>query len=148
MRKIDICAAIFLLAFVGVMVLFVIPAENAGGVWHGLSPYFYPAVMLAGIALSSIGLLVQALTKHDLYEDQPNPLSLSQLGFFLLSALIVLGGVFLIDKAGFLIGGPVLIAAVMIFMGEMSPIRIVPVAVVTVAIIAAIASFGLKTPLP
>lgn len=148
MRKIDICAAIFLMGVVAVVVLAVIPAENTGGVWHGLSPYFYPAVMLGGIAVSSIGLLVQAWTKPDLYDDQPNPVSLSHFGFFLLSALVVLAGVVLIDKVGFLYGGPVLIAATMVFMGEKNPIRIVPVAVGTVAVIAAIASFGLKTPLP
>jgi hypothetical protein len=148
MRRIDIFAATGLLAFVVLMVFVIIPGENDGGVWHGLSPYFYPIVMLGGIAVSSVGLLVQAATKPHLYDDQPNPLSLTQFGFFLLSMLVILGCVLLIGYVGFIIGGPVLIAAMMIFMGERSPLRILPVAILTVAIAWALVTWGLKIPLP
>jgi hypothetical protein len=148
MRRIDIFAAIGLLCFVALMVLVIIPRENAGGVWHGLSPYFYPIVMLAGIAVSSVGLLVQALTRPHLYDDQPNTLGMAQFGFFLLSMLIILMGTVLIGRFGFWIGGPLLIAATMIFMGEKNPLRIVPVSVLTVAVVWAIVNWGLKTPLP
>ncbi len=71
MRRVDILTSIGLLGFVALMVFVIIPREAGGGVWHGLSPYFYPAVMLAGVALSSLGLLVQALTRPGAYEDQP-----------------------------------------------------------------------------
>jgi len=147
MRRIDIVAAIGLLCFVALMVFVIIPRENSGGVWHGLSPYFYPVVTLAGIAVSSVGLLVQALTRADLYEDQPNPLSLAQFGFFLLSMVIIVSGAALIGRFGFLIGGPLLIAVTMIFMGERNPLRIVPVSVLTVAGVWVIVTWGLKTPL-
>lgn len=147
MRKIDIYAAIALLGFVALMAFVVIPGENAEGVWYGLSPYFYPMVMLAGIAVSCIGLLVQALTRPHLYDDQPNPISLSQFGFFALSIAIVLAGVLIIDRFGFWLGGPLLIAAMMIFMGERNPLRILPVSILTVAAAWALVTWGLKTPL-
>ncbi len=148
MRRIDIVAAMGLLGFVALMMLVIIPRENAGGIWHGLSPYFYPVVMLAGIAISSIGLLVQGISRPDLYRDQPNPLGLAQLGFFAVSMLVILGGVVVIDRFGFAIGGPFLIAGTMVFMGERNPLRIVPASVLTVAAIWALVSWGLKTPLP
>ncbi|MFV0297120.1 MAG: tripartite tricarboxylate transporter TctB family protein [Hyphomicrobiaceae bacterium] len=149
MRRVDIIAAIVLLAFVALMILWVIPAENDGdGVWYGLSPYFYPMVMLVGIALSSIGLLAQAITKRHLYDDQPNPLSLSQFGFFLLVTAIIIAGTLIITYFGFLIGGPLLISATMLFMGETRLVRIVPVSLGTVVIVSMIVSWGLKTPLP
>lgn len=148
MRKIDFCAAIGLLGFAALVAFVIIPNENEGGVWYGLSPYFYPMVMLAGIALSCVGLLVQALTRPGLYADQPNPLNRSQFGFFLLSMVMILVGVMAIHRFGFWWGGPLLIAAMMIFMGERNPLRIVPVSVLTVAAAWVVVSWGLKTPLP
>lgn len=149
MRRVDIVAAIGLLAFVALMVFVVIPRETTEGVWHGLSPYFYPMVMLAGIALSSVGLLVQALTKPGAYATQPTaPLTWSELGFFLLSFAIVLGAVFVLHWFGTWAGGIALMAALMVFMGERSPLRIAAVAVPTIAVTWAIVTWALKIPLP
>lgn len=148
MRRIDIIASVALIGFAAVLAFVIIPFENAGGVWHGLSPYFYPMIMLAGIALASVGLFVQAVTKPSLYDDQPNPISLSQVGFFALVSVVILAGAILIDFVGFWIGGPILIAAVMLFMGLRNPLIIVPVAIGAVAVVSIIVSWGLKTPLP
>lgn len=149
MRRVDIIAAIGLLAFVALMVFVVIPRETTEGVWHGLSPYFYPMIMLAGIALSSAGLLVQALTKPEAYATQPTaPLTWSELGFFLLSFAIVLGAVFVLHWFGTWAGGIALIAGLMIFMGERNPLRIAAVAVLTIAVTWAIVTWALKIPLP
>jgi hypothetical protein len=148
MRRVDLIAALGLIAFAGIMAGIVIPMETSEGTWHGLSPYFYPMVMVSGVALASAGLLVQSLLRPDLYTDQPNPLSLQQLGFFLLICLIILAGVMLIHWFGFLIGGPLLIAGAMLFMGERNPLRIAPTALLTVAGVWALVTWGLKTPLP
>ena len=149
MRRIDTFAAIGLLAFVALMVFVVIPRETTEGVWHGLSPYFYPIVMLAGIALSSIGLLVQAITRPAAYEQQSAaPLSLAELGFFLLSFAIVVAAVFVLHWFGTWAGGIALMAALMIFMGERNPLRIAAVTVPTIAITWAIVTWALKIPLP
>ncbi|MGE3917480.1 MAG: tripartite tricarboxylate transporter TctB family protein [Hyphomicrobiaceae bacterium] len=149
MRRIDILTSIGLLGFVALMVLVIMPRESGGGVWHGLSPYFYPAVMLAGVALSSVGLLVQALLRPGIYEDQPaRPLSREELGFFLLVSALIFGAVLVFHFFGTWAGGLVLIAAIMAFMGELNPVRIAAVALPTVAISYAIIVWGLKIPLP
>lgn len=148
MRKVDLAAGILMLALVGLMLFVIIPMEDGGGSWHGLSPYFFPVVMLFGIAVSSVGLLYQAITKPSLYDDQPNPLTWSDLGFFLLISAIILASTLVLHRFGTWYGGPLMIAAAMIFMGERNPLRIVPTAVITVAIAQAIATYGLQTPLP
>ena len=148
MRKVDFLASLLLLGFVAVMVLVIIPRENAGGVWHGLSPYFYPMIMLAGIAAGSIGLLVQSLTRPKMYEDQPTPMTWSELGFFLLACAIILGSVFALHRFGTWVGGPIIIAGIMLFMGERNPLRIAAVIIPTLAITYAIVEWGLKIPLP
>lgn len=148
MRKVDVFAGMGLLAFVAVMVFVVIPRENAGGVWHGLSPYFYPMVMLAGIAIGSVGLLVQAVTKPKVYDDQPNPIAWAELGFFLLIGAIIFVGVLIIHRFGMWVGGPLLIAATMIFMGELRPLRIALVAMSTVGVTHLVVAYALQIPLP
>lgn len=150
MRKVDIVAAIGLLIFVAVMVFIVIPAESSdGGVWHGLSPYFYPLVMLAGIAISSIGLLVQALTRPSSYKDLPKvPISRADLGFFLIAFAIIFASTLVLHWFGTWAGGFVMIAGLMLFMGELSPLRIVAVAIPTLVVNYAIVTWGLQIPLP
>lgn len=149
MRKVDISAALGLLGFVAIMVFVVIPREASGGVWHGLSPYFYPAVMLAGIALSSVGLLVQALTRPGEYKDQPEtPLTREDLGFFLLISAIILGSVFIWHRFGTWAGGIAVIAGTMMFMGCFNPLKIAAVALPTLAATYALVTWVLKIPLP
>jgi hypothetical protein len=149
MRKVDVFASIGLLGFVALMIFVIIPQEGGGGVWHGLSPYFYPSVMLAGVALSSLGLLVQALTRPEAYEGQAErPITLSDLGFFLLISVLIFGSVLILHKFGTWAGGIALIAATMVFMGEYNPLRIMAVALPTLAVTWAIVVWGLKIPLP
>lgn len=148
MRKVDIASGVLFLALVAVMVFIVIPRENPGGVWHGLSPYFYPMVMLGGIALGSVGLLVQALSRPYLYDRQPAPMTRSELGFFLLVSGIILASVLVVHRFGMWVGGPLLIAGTMIFMGELRPLRIGLVALLTVAATHLIVAYGLQNPLP
>lgn len=149
MRRVDILSSIGLLGFVALMVFVIIPREAGGGVWHGLSPYFYPAVMLAGVALSSLGLLFQALTRPGDYADQPEqPITWADLGFFVLIFSLVFGSVLVLHKFGTLAGGATLIATTMIFMGEYNPLRIAAVAIPTLGVTWAIVSWGLQIPLP
>lgn len=148
MRRIDIVAAVLLIAFAGVMTFVVIPRENAGGVWHGLSPYFYPMVMLGGIVLGSIGLLAQAISQPGSYDGQPVPITRSELGFFALIFAIIVGSVLLMHRFGALVGGPVLIVATMLFMGERSLLRIAAVTIGTVAVTHALVKYLLQVPLP
>ena len=149
MRKIDICAAIGLLCFAALIAFVVIPSESADGVWYGLSPYFYPMVMLAGIAIASIGLLVQALTRPGGYDDQPKvPVSWTEFGFFLLAFAIIFVSTLVLHWFGTWAGGFVMIAGLMLFMGELSPLRIVAVAVPTLVVNYALVTWVLHIPLP
>lgn len=148
MRKVDLAAGVLLLIFVGVMLFIVIPLEDEGGTWHGLSPYFFPVAMLFGVAASALGLLFQVLTKPAFYRDQPNPLSWTDLGFFLLISALILTCTLIIHWFGTWIGGPLMIAGAMLYMGERNLLRIVPTAVITVAIAQVIAIYGLQIPLP
>ncbi|MFT5509390.1 MAG: hypothetical protein ACI89J_002473 [Hyphomicrobiaceae bacterium] len=148
MRTVDLIAGIGLLSFVAMMVFVIIPAENSEGIWHGLSPYFYPTLMLVGIAASSLGLVLQTAFKKQLYQDQPNSISRWQIGCFLLLGIVIFVCVLVIDWAGLWVGGPLLIAATMVFMGERNPLVIVPTGFVTVAVVHVIVTYGLKIPLP
>ena len=148
MRVVDLVAGTGILVAVAILAFVVIPAENSDGVWHGLSPYFYPAVMLTGIAVSSVGLIVQAALKKQLYEDQNNPVSWWQLGCFLALAVIILVSVLVVDWFGLWVGGPLLIAATMIYMGEVKPLRIVVVGLAAVAVVHVVVTYGLRIPFP
>ena len=147
MRLTDLVCGIALLGLSLLMIFAVIPAETEEGVWHGLSPYFYPTVMMAGIAVASGFLALQAWRRRD--PDEPEfPLSLRQLAMFGLAAAIVLAGVLAIDFFGAWIGGPALIAGLMLFMGERRPIRLVATSVLPVAVVHALVLYVLGSPMP
>lgn len=148
MRKADFVGGALLLVFALAMIFIVVPTGNVKGVWHGLSPFFYPVVMLAGIAAGSIGLLFQAWRKPQLYEGEPNPMSIERLGFFALICMIVLGGVMVTAWLGIWVGGPLLIGSSMVFMGERNPFRIVPVSIAPVIVAYLLVTWVLHSPLP
>ncbi|MSO91640.1 MAG: tripartite tricarboxylate transporter TctB family protein [Acetobacteraceae bacterium] len=149
MRRADLFTSIGLLCFVALMVFVIIPREAGGGVWHGLSPYFYPAVMLVGVALSSLGLLFQAMAQPDDYQDQSKlSMTWSDLGLFLMIAALIFGSVLVMHAFGTWAGGVVLMASTMIFMGEINPLRIAAVALPTLAITYALITWVLNIPLP
>jgi hypothetical protein len=148
MRRADLIGGAGLFVLGLVMILVVIPSGTTAGLWHGLSPYFYPTVMVSGIMICAVLLEIQAFRRPDLYEDQPPPIGRRQLMNFLLASLIILAGVLVIDAFGIWIGGPLLIAGIMLFMGETSLVRIVPTAFLPVAVVHAIVTWILKSPLP
>lgn len=148
MRRADICMATGLL-FVGLLVLFVIiPAEADGDTWSGVSPLFFPTLIAAGFSLACAALLARAVMRPRAYDGMEAPLKLANFGFFLLACGIVLSAVFLIHAVGFVWGGPVLVAALMLFMGERSLLRIVPMSVVPVLVIYFFVTTMLNAPLP
>jgi hypothetical protein len=148
MRRADIYGSAGLL-ILGLVVLFVIiPAEADGDTWSGVSPLFFPTLIVAGFTLSCAGLLVQAILRPKTYEGMPMPMAGWDFAFFLLACAIILGAVFVIHRFGLLWGGPLLVAALMLFMGERNWLRIVPMAVVPVLIFAFFITKVLNAPLP
>jgi hypothetical protein len=81
---------------------------------------------------------------------QPRPIPVSgwNLLMFLVASSLALGGVILIDWFGILIGGPALIAILMIFLGERNPLRIGLTATLPVGLIYLLATHVLGTALP
>ena len=147
MRLTDLVGGLALLAFSLAMIFVVIPAETEAGVWHGLSPYFYPVVTMAGIAVASGLLALQAWRRRDPDEPEP-PLSLRPLAMFGLASAIVLAGVLAIDFFGAWIGGPALICGLMLFMGERRPVRLVATSMLPVAVVQALVLYVLRSPMP
>ena len=148
MRRADIYASAFLLA-AGLLVLFVvIPAEADGPTWSGVSPLFFPTIVAAGFTIFCAALLFQALFRPSGYEGQEMTLKLKNFGFFLVACAIILATILAIHYLGFLWGGPLLVAALMLFMGERNWLRIVPMSVVPVVIIYFFITKVLTAPLP
>lgn len=148
MRRTDLIAGIAL-ALAGLAVLFVaIPTTTRTGSWTGLSPYFFPTLAMLGFTLCAGLLVLQALFRPRLYEEQPTPLHLVEVRNFGLAALLVVAAVVIIDAAGLLVGGPLLIAALMLFMGERRWLRILLVSVLPVAVAYVFVLHVLQAPVP
>jgi hypothetical protein len=148
MRRADIFGSAGLL-ILGLVVLFVvIPAEAEGDTWSGVSPLFFPTIVAAGFTLACAGMLLQAILQPKPYEGRAMPMTGRDFAFFLLACAIILGAVFVIHRFGLLWGGPLLVAALMLFMGERNWLRIGPMAVVPVLIFAFFITKVLNAPLP
>jgi hypothetical protein len=149
MDRADLIAGVAL-SLLGLLMIFVIiPWGTEQGSYVGLSPTFFPTVLTALATACAVGLTVQALVRiRRQAPPRPVPISGWNLLMFLLATGTVLGGIVLIDQAGFLIGGPVLIAAMMLLLGERSPLHIVVTATVPVGLVYALAIYVLRTPLP
>lgn len=148
MRLADLVSGIILLAGSLLFLFIIIPWQVADGKWYGLSPFFYPNLIAGAIGVFSLCLIVQAVARKQAYEGREVPLSFWQVGIFLLSGLLILGGVMTIEHFGFWIGGPLTILAIMLLMGERRPLVLVPTAILPVVCIFTVVRFVLHIPLP
>lgn len=149
MDKADLVGGIALFVF-GVAMIFVgIPYGTTDGQFFGLSPTFFPTVIAVGLTLCAAALTAQAFVRVRAGgTGEPMPMRLWNIAMFILAALLTLGGVILIDVFGILVGGPPLVAALMVFLGERNIIRIVLTAGLCVATVYVLALYVLHTPLP
>lgn len=138
------------ITILGLLLIFVIiPGNTATGMYYGLPPTFFPIVMATGLTISAVGLTLQSLRKRARgVAGPPAPVSVWNLLMFLLAAVIAVGGVLAIDHFGILWGGPAMIAAFMLFMGERNPLRLVLTATLPVAAVYLLARYVLFAPLP
>jgi hypothetical protein len=147
-RRSDICAGAALVVL-GLFVLFVvIPAEAEGDTWSGVSPLFFPTIIAAGFTLASAGLVLQAWLRPATYAGMEAPAKWRDIGFFLVACAVIGSGVLLIHGIGILWGGPVLVGSVMLFMGERSLRRILPISILPVTVIYFFVTKVLNAPLP
>lgn len=148
MRQADMIGAVVLLGFSLLMLLVLIPLEVEDGAWYGLSPYFYPNLICSLLGIFAALLLAQAIFRESRYEGQTHELSWFRFGVFVLLVGVTLAGVWLINQAGVLVGGPILILAIALVMGERRLKTLLLSASLPVVSVYLIATYVLKSPLP
>lgn len=140
-------ASLSLLGFL--MIFVIIPLSTEEGMYFGLSPTFFPTLLTSFMTACALALTAQALFR--MCSGLPSrqiAISGWNLLMFLVAAALGLGGVIAIDWFGTLIGGPALIAAFMIFLGERNLLRIVLTATIPVGLVYLLAIHVLGTPVP
>jgi hypothetical protein len=149
LEKADLVGGVAI-ALVGILLIFVvIPLDDEGGMYFGLPPTFFPILLSVGMTGCAAALAVKAgLRLRAGAEGGPLPLRLRNLLMFMLAAALILAGMVAIDYFGMIVGGPPLIAALMLFLGERNVIRIALTATVPVAAVYLLATHVLRAPLP
>ncbi len=149
MNKVDlICGAG--LSVIGILLIFiVIPVGTTAGGYFGLAPTVFPTILASGLTICALALTAQAWMRLRREGNiRPVPIRPWNLLMLAASASLVLGGIIAIDYLGMIIAGPVLIAALMLFLGDRNVIRILLTATLPVAAIYVLALHVLRTPLP
>ena len=149
MERADLAGGV-LLALFGILLIFVvIPLDTEDGVYFGLPPEFFPVLLSVGLTAFAGALATKAwLRLRAGGALQPMPIRLRNLVMFGISAALVIAGALVIDYFGMLAGGPLLIAAFMLFLGERSVLRILATATLPVAVVYLLATYVLRAPLP
>ncbi|SDG16698.1 MULTISPECIES: tripartite tricarboxylate transporter TctB family protein [Thalassobaculum] len=149
MEKADLAGGIAL-ALVGVLLIFVvIPLDTEEGMYFGLPPTFFPTLLSIGLTLLAIALATKAWFRLRAGGTlQQAPIRLRNLLMFAIAAALVVAGAVVIDFFGMIVGGPLLIAAFMLFLGERSVIRVLATATLPVAAVYLLATYVLRAPLP
>lgn len=138
------------LALFGFLLIFVlIPLGTEEGAYFGLSPTLFPTLLATLLTVCALGLVAQSLVRmRTKGTAEPFPISGWNLLMFIVAGSITLGGVLVVDWFGILIGGPALIAVLMIFLGERNPLRVVLTATLPVGLVYLLATHVLGTALP
>lgn len=139
-----------MLALLGVLLIFVvIPLDTEEGMYFGLPPTFFPTLLSVGLTLLAMALAAKAWMRlRSGGPRQPAPLRLRNLLMFCISGALVVAGAVIIDFFGMIVGGPLLIAAFMLFLGERSVIRVLATSTLPVAAVYLLATYVLQAPLP
>ncbi len=115
-----------------------------------IGPALFPRLIASGLGLCGVALLVSGLVKRvsqswvEIPEWTRSP---RMIAGFLLVVLGLLAGYFLLDKLGFLVIAPVLLAALMLVL-RVRPWTTVPIAIGVSLLIHTIFYKGLGVPLP
>lgn len=138
------------IALLGLLMIFVvIPLDTVEGKYFGLPPTFFPVLLSVGLTACAAALAIKAWRRLRGGEaPQPAPLRLRNLAMFLISVALVVAGVVAIEFLGIIFGGPLLIGAFMLFLGERNVIRIALTTTLPVAAVYLLATHVLRAPLP
>tara|TARA_R110000868_G_scaffold411456_1_gene704234 strand:- start:8553 stop:9002 length:450 start_codon:yes stop_codon:yes gene_type:complete len=137
-------------ALAGILLIFVvIPLDTEDGMYFGLPPTFFPTLLSVGLTVIALALAAKAWLRLRAGRAlQPMPIQLWNLAMFAIAATLVIAGVIVIDFFGIIAGGPLLIAALMLFLRERNPVRILLTSTLPVAAVYLLAIYVLHTPLP
>lgn len=149
MEKADLAGGVAI-ALLGILLIFVvIPLDTEEGMYYGLPPTFFPILLSVGLTVCAAALAAKAwLRLRAGGVLQAAPLRLRNLAMFVISAMLVVAGALAIDYLGMIVGGPLLIAGFMLFLGERNAIRIGLTATLPVVAVYLLATHVLRTPLP
>lgn len=149
MTKADVVGGVGI-ALLGILLIFVIiPFGTEEGTYYGLSPTFFPTLLACIMTFCAAALVVQGwLRLRSATEHKATAMSRWNLLMFLVAAVIAILGIVVIDFFGILAGGPLFIAAFMLFLGERNVIRIALTATLPVALVYILATYVLHAPLP
>lgn len=149
MERADLTGGIAL-AFAGLLLIFVvIPLDTEEGMYFGLPPTFFPTLLAVGMTGFAAALAAKAFLRiRTGAASAPFPMRARNLAMFAISAGLVVLGALVIDYAGMLAGGPLLIAAFMLFLGDRGLLRILLTSTLPVAAVYLLATHVLHAPLP
>jgi hypothetical protein len=149
MDKVDLISGAGL-SLIGILLIFVvIPLGTVPGVSFGLSPTVFPTILAIGMTMCAVGLTVQAwLRLRAGMTPRPVPISRWNLLMLVASAALILIGIVAIDHFRIIYAGPILIAALMLFLGDRNIVRIGLTSTLPVAAMYVLAYHVLRTPLP
>lgn len=149
-KRIDLLAGLGVTAFSLLLLFWIIPSQTEQGQWHGLAPAFMPNAIAGAMCIAGICLTLQAIfSKSKPAEDEENlPMGKLELGMTTLAVGIILIGMLATSYLGIWVGGPLMIGALMLFMGQNDWRVILPTATLPVAIVYAVSTYVLRSPLP
>lgn len=149
MRRLDLIGGIFFVIFGLLMILVIIPLETEEGMYYGLPPTFFPTLLASGLTVCAFGLTMQALVRiNSDREEETAPISRWNLLIFGLLVATIFAGIVLVDVFGLLVGAPLLIAVLMVLLGDRSVPRILGTAILPVGAVYYLALHVLQTPVP
>lgn len=149
MEKADLAGGIAITC-AGILLIFVvIPLQTEEGMYFGLPPTFFPILLSVGMTGCAAALALKAWARlRSGAPRQAMPIRFRNLVMFVISGILVVLGAVAIDFFGMIVGGPLLIAAFTLFLGERNVLRIAATSTLPVAAVYLLATYVLHSPLP
>jgi hypothetical protein len=113
-----------------------------------MSPRSMPIVAAGAMTAFAAVLALRSLDRGESAAAAIIPFSRAALARIGVALLLIVGGIELMRWGGLFVGGPALIAAFMLFMGERQPWRIALTATLPVAFVYLLLEKALRVPLP
>lgn len=148
MRKTDIWTGAILCVLGLFTIFYLIPTQTEYGEDFHLQPGLYPTVAACVItAMGALLFLTRFLGGAQYDSDKPG-FTMANLIHVVIMAVLLGLALFLFDQIGFVFTGMLLIAALMLYIGEYRPLYLAGAAVVTPLVLYGVFELLLEMPLP